>query len=50
MVSSIVRNVCFLAGLGLIAAGCWWIWPPLALLVVGLVLIILALWGTYHAA
>ncbi len=33
------------AGLLLFAAGLWWIYPPLALVLVGLVLALFGLWG-----
>ncbi len=34
-----------LTGLCLVAAGLWLAWPPLALVVVGLMTVSLALWG-----
>ena len=37
------------AGLTLVGAGCWWVSPPAALVVVGCVLLAAAVWGHYHA-
>jgi hypothetical protein len=38
----VVNNLLQAVGLVLVAAFCWFVWPPLPLLVVGLVVIVLA--------
>ena len=32
-------------GLSLVAVGCWWMYPPLAPIIVGVVFLALAIWG-----
>ena len=38
-----VHDIVGLAGLGLLAYGLWWMWPPLAFIVPGAVLVLLSL-------
>ncbi len=45
----LIRNACFLLGLVSLASGCWLWSPALALVVVGVVLISLSIWGTINA-
>ena len=43
-------DVIAILGLVLLAAGLWWFWPPLALIVIGALLLILALAGLINRA
>jgi len=43
-------DVMALAGLGLLGAGLWMVWPPLALMVVGGLLLALGLVGAWMRA
>ena len=45
-----VRDASALAGVALIGAGLWWMYPPAALIVVGAMVLLAALWGHFHAA
>jgi hypothetical protein len=44
-VSNYLWDVITGSGLLLLAIGLWWIWPPLALVVVGLLLTLFGFWG-----
>lgn len=44
-IPEIIRDVLILGGIGGIVTGCWWIWPPLGLIVAGVVAVALGvLW------
>jgi hypothetical protein len=44
-VSNYLWDLAAAAGVLLVAAGLWWIYPPLALIVVGLLLATFGVWG-----
>lgn len=43
-----IKDLAFLLGLGLIGAGCWWVYPPAALIVVGALLLITSIVGHFY--
>ncbi len=44
-----MRDLAALLGFALIFAGCWWIHPPCALIVCGVLLLGLSIWGAVRA-
>jgi hypothetical protein len=40
-----LRDAVGIAGLGLVTYGCWLVWPPLAFIVPGAILVVAAAWG-----
>lgn len=45
----LIRDGAALVGLALVFAGCWWIYPPAALILAGGLILAGAVWG-HHAA
>ncbi len=45
-----VRNAALGIGLAVLSAGCWWVYPPLGLIVPGAVVLVGAVYGTLRAA
>jgi divalent metal cation (Fe/Co/Zn/Cd) transporter len=46
----VIHDVTALLGLGLVFAGCWWVYPPAALIVSGGILLAGSIWGHLNAA
>jgi len=46
---TLVFDVLALAGFGVAFAGLWWIWPPAALVICGLPVCALGVWGAWRA-